>query len=79
MKTRYCHTYLHEFQFQVLSHVIILNDTENGCDYVSGGIAQIIQLLETRTGIIEFPFKYMAYHALHVQRVRLVTYLKTNS
>lgn len=70
--------YLHEFQFQILSHIIVLYNSEKSCDYVSWGIAQIIELLQTRTCIIKSPLQNMAHHIFHMQRMRLITYLKVN-
>lgn len=69
-------TYLHKFQFQVLSHVIIFYDPEKGCDDVSGGITHIIELLQPTTSIIKFSLKYMANHILYMQGMRLITDLK---
>lgn len=68
--------YLHKFQFQVLSHFVILNDSEKGCDNISRGVTQIIELLQTRTSIIKFPLKHIADHILHMQWMRLVTDLQ---
>ena len=69
---------LHKLQLQILRHLIVLNNTENSCDYVSRGVTQIIKLLQPRTCIIKLPSKNIANHILHVQRMRLVTDLRAS-